>query len=49
VNGLEEEDRVYNVNIKNCRFEGLTAEPLYKTGKSHDINIENLTVSTLKK
>ena len=49
VNGLDEEDRVYNINIKNCRFDGLTAEPLYKTGKSHDINIENLTVSTLKK
>lgn len=46
INGLEESDNVYNINVKNCRFEGLSAEPLYKTGKCHDINIENLTVST---
>ena len=48
VNGLDDQDQVYNVNVKNCRFEGLTAEPLFKTGKSHGINLENLTVSTAR-
>lgn len=45
INGLDESDNVYNIHIKNCRFEGLTAEPLYKTGKCHDIKLENVTVS----
>lgn len=46
LNGLEDEDRIYNINVKNCHFEGLTAEPMLRTGKSHAINVENLTVST---
>lgn len=46
INGLDESSQVYNINVKNCNFGGLTAEPLYRTGKSHDINIENLTVSS---
>lgn len=45
LNGLEDQDQIYNINVKNCTFEGLTAEPLYRTGKSHDINIENVKVS----
>lgn len=45
INGLDDSDNVYNINIKNCRFEGLTAEPLYKTGKCHDIKLEDVTVS----
>lgn len=45
INGLDDSDNVYNINVKNCRFEGLTAEPLYKTGKCHDIKLENVTVS----
>lgn len=46
LNGLEESSQIYNINVKNCTFSGLTAEPLYRTGKSHNINIENLNVST---
>jgi hypothetical protein len=45
VNGLEESDNVYNINVSNCRFEGLTGEPVMRTGRSHDININGLTVS----
>lgn len=45
INGLDDSDNVYNINVSNCRFGGLTAEPLLRTGKSHDINISNLTVS----
>lgn len=46
LNGLDDQSQIYNINVKNCTFGGLTAEPVYRTGKSHDINIENLTVST---
>ena len=45
INGLDDSDNVYNINVRNCRFEGLKAEPLMRTGKSHDINIEGLTIS----
>ena len=49
LNGLSEKDsktaQIYNINVKNCKFEGLSAEPVYKTGLVKDINIENLTVS----
>lgn len=46
LNGLQEESRIYNINVTNCRFDGLTAEPVYRTGKSHDVKINNLTVSS---
>lgn len=49
LNGLEQKDskeaQIYNINIKNCTFGGLAAEPVYKTGLVKDINIENLNVS----
>lgn len=49
LNGLTEADskeaQIYNINIKNCTFSGLSAEPVYKTGIVKDINIENLNVS----
>lgn len=49
LNGLEKEDskdaQIYNINIKNCTFGGLSAEPVYKTGLVKDIHIENLNVS----
>ena len=46
INGLDDSDNVYNINVKDCRFGGLTAEPLMRTGKSHDIKMDNVTVST---
>jgi polygalacturonase len=45
INGLDDSDNVYNINVKNCRFEGLTAEPLMRTGMSHGINMENVSIS----
>lgn len=44
LNGLEESSQIYNINIKDCHFEGLSAEPVYRTGKCHDVKIENLSV-----
>ncbi len=45
LNGLEESSQIYNINVRNCRFDGLTAEPVLRTGKSHGVKIDNLTVS----
>lgn len=49
LNGLTEKDsktpQIYNINVKNCKFEGLSAEPVYKTGLVKDVTIENVTVS----
>lgn len=46
LNGLEESSQIYNINVKNCSFGGLSAEPVYRTGKSHNINIQNVVVSS---
>lgn len=49
LNGLEKNEsetpQIYNINIKNCVFGGLSAEPVYKTGLVKDIHINNLNVS----
>ena len=45
INGLEDEDQVYNVHVRNCTFSGLSADPVKATGKSHDIYFENLTTN----
>ena len=45
LNGLEEEDRIYNINVKNCSFNGVTDEKVRRTGKSHDIHFENLLIN----
>ena len=41
-NGLEDEDQIYNINIKNCEFNNLSEAPVERTGKSHDIKFENV-------
>lgn len=45
LNGLDDADNIYNINVKNCSFEGVQAEGVKKTGKSHDINLENLFIN----
>ena len=49
LNGLTEKDsktpQIYNINVKDCTFNGLGANPIEVTGKSHDVNFENLNVS----
>lgn len=46
INGLEDKDQIYNINVKDCQFHGLSAEPVYRTGKSHDIKLVGVTVSS---
>ena len=42
INGLDDEDQIYNINIKNCEFNNLSEAPVERTGKSHDIKFENV-------
>lgn len=45
LNGLEDASNIYNINISNCHFDGVQAEPVMRTGKSHDLHFENLFVN----
>lgn len=45
INGLEESDQIYNIHVKNCTFNGLGANPVETSGKSHDVHFENVNLS----
>lgn len=45
LNGLEEADNIYNINIKNCQFNGVWDSPMERTGNSHDLHFDNLTIN----
>jgi hypothetical protein len=45
LNGLEDADQIYNINVKNCTFNGVSDEKVRRTGKSHDILFENLVIN----
>lgn len=45
LNGLDDQDNIYNINVKNCTFNGVTDEKVRRTGKSHDINFDNLRIN----
>ena len=45
INGLEDADNIYNINVKNCKFNGVWDEPVRRTGLSHDINFENTYIN----
>jgi len=45
LNGLEDADNIYNINVKNCQFTGVTDKPLHRTGKSHDLHFDNLFIN----
>ena len=45
LNGLDEADNIYNINVENCQFNGVTKMPIERTGKSHDIHFDNLFVN----
>lgn len=45
INGLEESDQIYNIHVKNCTFNGLSANPIETSGKSHDVHFENVNFS----
>lgn len=45
LNGLDDADNIYNINVKNCTFNGVQDKGVMRTGKSHDINIENTFIN----
>ncbi|MCH5311173.1 MAG: glycoside hydrolase family 88 protein [Prevotella sp.] len=45
LNGLEDASQIYNINIKNCHFNGVQDAPVMRTGLSHDLHFENLYVN----
>ena len=45
IDGLEDSSQIYNINVKNCKFNGLTDIPVKMTGKSHDVKFENISLS----
>lgn len=45
INGLEDSAQIYNINVKNCTFNGLSANPIETSGKSHDVKFENVNLS----
>ncbi len=42
-NGLEEEAQIYNINIKNCKWNNIQKMPVEVTGKTRDIRLENVS------
>lgn len=42
---IDDDTNVYNINLKNCQFNGVQDKPVYITGKTRDFNYENYTVN----
>lgn len=45
IDGLEDQSQIYNVNIENCDFEGVTDKPIIYSGRSHDIHFNNVIIN----
>lgn len=45
LNGLDDTDNIYNINVDNCKFDGVESEKIMKTGKSHDTHFNNLFIN----
>ena len=45
LNGLNDADNIYNIHVRNCRFDGVQDEGLKRTGKSHDLFLDNVVVN----
>lgn len=45
LNGLDDADNIYNINVTNCKFNGVQDKAVLRTGKSHDLNLDNVFVN----
>lgn len=45
LNGLEDASNIYNINVNNCRFDGVQEKDVMRTGLSHDLHFNNLFVN----
>ena len=43
--GLKDLCNVYNINLKNCTFNGVKDEPVYRSGLTRDFHFQNLTIN----
>ena len=43
--GLNEIENVYNINVKNCTFNGVYKKPVKITGKTRNIHFDNLSIN----
>ena len=42
---FDDRTNVYNINLKNCKFDGVYGKPVYITGKTKDMNYDNLFIN----
>lgn len=45
VNGLDNIENVYDVTLRNCKFDGVTGQPVSISGKTRDIHFDNLFIN----
>ena len=45
INGLEDESQIYNINVTNCNFTGVSNKAVMRTGLSHDLHFDSLFVN----
>ncbi len=43
--GRDSLENVYNINIKNCKFDGVVKEPVKITGKTRNVKFDNLVIN----
>ena len=43
--GRDSLENVYDINIKNCKFDGVVKEPVKITGKTRDVKFDNLIIN----
>ncbi len=43
--GFDDRVNVYNINVKDCRFDGVYDKPVYQTGLAEDMNYDNLYIN----
>lgn len=45
LNGLDDNDEIYNIHVDDCTFNGVQDQAVKRTGKSHDLYFNNLIVN----
>ena len=45
LDGLNDADNIYNINVSNCKFNGVQDRAIMRKGKSHDLHIDNVYVN----
>ena len=45
LNGLEDADNIYDIHVKDCRFDGVRDQGLMRTGLSHALHLDSVMVN----